>query len=165
VWADWFADTRLVIYQAAGDPSPADDPIDPADLDWKHGSNLNRCREPKDVDAAFDREEQHVGVALIALVYNNADTETVLVQVARGLRSPNPETRRQSLLALMHTARLYGRVDAITLDLLRELLADHTPINAGSLYDVRGTAIQTVEDLRVFLPKEQLPAWVNVLVS
>ncbi|MEV6968837.1 hypothetical protein AB0M47_27330 [Hamadaea sp. NPDC051192] len=149
-----------MIYQPAGAPRP-DDPIDRKDLDWERGSNLNRCHSPQDVDAAFDRGEERVGVAVIALAYNHADTDAVLVRVARGLRSSSPETRRQSLLALMHTARLHGRVDSVTLDLLRELLLDHSPISAGSLYDVRGTAIQTVEDLRVFLPRDQLPAWVN----
>lgn len=147
-----------MIYAAAG--SPEGDDIENVDLDWKQGGNLNRCREPEDVDAAFDRGEKHVGVALIALVYNNPDTDAVLPRVARGLRSPSPETRRQSLLALMHTGRLHGRVDADTLELLHGLLSDRTPISAGSPYEVRGTAIQTVEDLQVFLPPEQLPAWV-----
>jgi len=149
-----------VIYQPSGSLSP-DDPIDRENLDWERGSNLNRCNSPQEIDAAFDRGEERVGVAVIALAYNHADTDAVLVRVARGLRSPSPETRRQSLLALMHTARLHGRVDSIALDLLRELLHDHSPISAGSLYDVRGTAIQTVEDLRIFLPRDQLPAWVN----
>jgi hypothetical protein len=160
----WLADTPLVIYQPAGDPFP-DDPADPEDLDWERGSNLNRCRSPEDVDAAFDRGEQRVGVAVIALAHNHTDTDAVLARVARGLRSPSPETRRQSLLALMHTARLHGHVDAVTLDLLHELLDDQTPITTGSLYDVRGTAIQTVEDLRMFLPRDQLPAWVNAFIS
>jgi hypothetical protein len=150
-----------VIYEAAGDSSPEGDDAEPVDLDWERGGNLNRCREPGDVDAAFDRGEEHVGVALIALVYNNPDTDKVLPRVARGLRSPNPETRRQSLLALMHTARLHGRVDAITLELLHGLLYDHTPISVGSRYEVRGTATQTVGDLQAFLPAELLPAWVN----
>lgn len=150
-----------MIHTGASDSAPESDGAEPVDLDWERGSNLNRCREPRDVDAAFDRGEEHVGVALIALVYNNPDTDAVLPRVARGLRSPNPETRRQSLLALMHTARLHGRVDAITLELLHGLLDDHTPISVGSPYDVRGTATQTVGDLQTFLPPEMLPAWVN----
>lgn len=150
-----------MIYAAAGDSAPEGDDVEPVDLDWERGSNLNRCREPTDVDAAFDRGEEHVAVALIALVHNNPNTDTVLPRVARGLRSPNPETRRQSLLALMHTARLHGRVDATTLELLHGLLSDCTPIRFGSPYEVRGTAAQTVGDLQAFLPSEQLPAWVN----
>lgn len=155
------ADTRRVIYVTAGDPTPESDNAGPVDLDWERGDNLNRCREPGDVDAAFDRGEEHVGVALIALVHNNPDTDAVLPRVARGLRSPNPETRRQSLLALTHTARLHGRVDATTLELLHDLLDDHNPISTGSPYQVRGTAVQTVEDLQTFLPPEQLPAWLS----
>lgn len=157
------ADTQRVIYAAAG--ASKDDDAESVDFDWEQGGNLNRCREPGDVDAAFDRGEEHVGVALIALVHNNPDTDAVLSRVARGLRSPNPETRRQSLLALMHTARLHGRVDAITLELLHALLSDCTPISVGSAYEVRGTATQTVGDLQVFLPSEQLPAWVNHFTS
>jgi len=148
-----------VIYVAAGDWEG--DEVEPIDLDWQQGSNLNRCRRPADVDAAFDRGEEHVGAALIALVHNNPDTDAVLPRVARGLRSPHPETRRQSLLALMHTARLHGRVDAVTVELLHGLLSDGTPISAGSPYEVRGTATQTVGDLTVFLPSAQLPDWVN----
>ncbi|MFF0717157.1 hypothetical protein [Micromonospora sp. NPDC003816] len=145
---------------ATADASDGDD-VESVNLDWEQGRNLNSCREPGDVDAAFDRGEGHVGVALIALVHNNPDTDAVLPRVARGLRSPNPETRRQSLLALTHTARLHGRVDAITVELLHALLSDRTPINDESAYEVRGTATQTVGDLQVFLPSEQLPAWVN----
>ncbi|WP_433353062.1 hypothetical protein ACQPYV_21640 [Micromonospora saelicesensis] len=154
-----------MIYAAAGDSAPEDDDAEPVDLDWERASNLNRCQEPADIDAAFDRGEEHVGAALIALVYNNPDTDAVLPRVARGLRSPNPETRRQSLLALMHTARLHGRVDAITLELLHGLLHDRTPISAGSPYEVWGTATQTVGDLQAFLPSEQLPAWVNAFTD
>lgn len=150
-----------MIYATAGDSAPRDSGSEFVDLDWDGGGNLNLCREPGDVDAAFDRGEERVGVALIALVYNNPDTDEVLPRVARGLRSPNPETRRQSLLALMHTARLHGRVDATTLELLHGLLDDRTPISRGSPYDVRGTATQTVRDLQAFLPSEPLPAWVN----
>ncbi|WP_433349670.1 hypothetical protein [Micromonospora sp. CA-111912] len=150
-----------MIYAAAGDSAPEGDDAEPVGLDWERGGNLNRCRELGDVDAAFDRGEERVGAALIALVYNNLDTDAVLPRVARGLRSPNPEIRRQSLLALMHTARLHGRVDATALDLLHGLLYDCTPISVGSPYEVRGTAAQTVGDLQAFLPSEQLPAWVN----
>lgn len=159
------ADTRPVIYAAAGDSAPEGDDAEPVDLDWERASNLNRCQEPTDIDAAFDRGEEHVGAALIALVYNNPDTDAVLARVARGLRSRNPETRRQGLLALMHTARLHGRVDDITLELLHGLLHDRTPISAGSPYEVWGTATQTVGDLRAFLPSEQLPAWVNAFTD
>jgi hypothetical protein len=148
-----------VIYAAAG--ASEGDGVEPVGLDWEQGGNLNRCREHRHVDAALDRGEAHVGVALIALVHNNPDTDAVLPRLARGLRSANPETRRQSLLALVHMARLHGRVDAVTLELLHALLSERTPIGVGSPYEVRGTAAQTVGDLQVFLPSEQLPAWVN----
>ena len=39
------------------------------------GEPLNHCREPGEVDAAIDRGEEHAGVALIALVHNNPDTD------------------------------------------------------------------------------------------
>ena len=82
------ADTRPVTYAAAGDSAPEGDDAEPVDLDWERASNLNRCQEPTDIDAAFDRGEVHVGAALIALVYNNPDTDAVLPRVARGLRWP-----------------------------------------------------------------------------
>jgi hypothetical protein len=144
-------DTRPMIYEGAGDPTTNGSSVGAhAALDWAGASNLNTCWRPQDVDAAFDRDETHVGVAVIALVYNNTDTPAVLPRVARALTSTNPETRRQGLLALMHTARLHGQVDDVTLNLLHELIDDRSPISGG--YEVRGTAWQTVEDLQVFLP-------------
>ncbi|MEU4715846.1 hypothetical protein AB0F73_19600 [Micromonospora purpureochromogenes] len=151
-------------YEPAGDPTASESGADePAALDWAGASNLSTCRQPEDVDAAFDRNEPHVGVAVIALVYNNTDTTAVMLRVARALTSTNPETRRQGLLALMHTARLHGQVDDVTLDLLHGLLDDRSPISGG--YEVRGTAAQTVEDLQDFLTRETLPNWVNDFVD
>ena len=150
-------------YESAGEPTTSEPGVDdPGVLDWAEASNLHTCRQPEDVDDAFDRNEPHVGVAVIALVYNNTDTTAVMLRVARALTSTNPETRRQGLLALMHTARLHGRVDDHTLDLLHGLLDDRC-LTGG--YEVRATAAQTVEDLRVFLPRETLPNWVNDFVD
>jgi hypothetical protein len=84
-------DTRPMIYEGAGDPTTNGSSVGAhAALDWAGASNLNTCWRPQDVDAAFDRDETHVGVAVIALVYNNTDTPAVLPRVARALTSTNP---------------------------------------------------------------------------
>jgi hypothetical protein len=55
-------DTRQMIYRAAGDPTTSRTGTEaPAALDWAGASNLNTCWRPQDVDAAFDRNEAHVG--------------------------------------------------------------------------------------------------------
>ena len=150
-------------YESAGEPITSEPVVDdPGVLDLAGASNLHTCRQPDDVDDAFDRNEPHTGVAVIALVHNNTDTTAVMLRVARALTSTNPETRRQGLLALMHTARLHGRVDDHTLDLLHALVDDRCLTDG---YEVRGTAAQTIEDLRVFLPRKTLPNWVNDFVD
>jgi hypothetical protein len=101
-----------MIYRAAGAPTTSGSGTRaPAALDWLGASNLNTCRQPQGIDAAFDRHEARVGVAVIALVCYNTDTVAILPRASRALTSTNPETRRQGLL---HTVWPNGQVDDLT---------------------------------------------------
>lgn len=93
------------------DPAPA--------LNWQDASTLCWTDQPGEIDAAFDRGERLVGVALIALALNHADADAILPRVGKALESGDPEIRRQGVIALAHVARLHRTVDRRCLDLLR----------------------------------------------
>lgn len=103
----------------------------------------NETDDPADVDAALDRGEPHSGVMVIALALNHADPRAVLPRVARAMRSPDPEIRRQGVIALAHTARLHHTVDRDSLELLRA--------------QPRGN--EADDDLWSFVPHRRLPGW------
>ncbi|MCM1976408.1 hypothetical protein [Streptomyces sp. G1] len=95
-------------------------PADPAPvLNWQDGSTLRWTEQPEEVDAAFDRREPLVGVAVIALALNHADADAILPRVDKALESEDAEIRRQGVIALAHVARLHRTVDRRSLDLLR----------------------------------------------
>ncbi|MFF2520705.1 hypothetical protein [Streptomyces liangshanensis] len=122
-------------------------PVDPApDLNWQDSSTLRWTEHPEDVDAAFDRGEPLVGVAVIALALNHADAGAILPRVNRALESENAETRRQGVIALAHTARLHRTADRRSLDLLRGF--------------PRGN--EADDDLWTFVPHRQLPWWLRL---
>ncbi|MGW6704089.1 hypothetical protein ACWGDE_04225 [Streptomyces sp. NPDC054956] len=88
-------------------------------LDWQDGSTLRWIDQPEEVDAAFDRGEPLVGVAVIALALNHADADVILPRVRKAMESKDAEIRRQGVIALAHVARLHRTVDQRSLALLR----------------------------------------------
>ncbi|MGW4378758.1 hypothetical protein [Kitasatospora sp. NPDC004531] len=88
-------------------------------LNWQDASTLRWVERPDDVDAAFDRGEPHVGVAVIFLALNHDNADAILSQVARAMSADDPEIRRQGVVALAHVARLHRVVDQRCLNLLR----------------------------------------------
>ncbi|MET8411694.1 hypothetical protein ABZV34_26975 [Streptomyces sp. NPDC005195] len=112
-------------------------------LNWQDGSSLRWTDQPGEVDAAFDRGEPLVGVAVIALALNHADADTVLPRVGRALESEDPAIRRQGVIALAHVARLHRTVDRRSLDLLRGC--------------PRGT--EADDDLWSYVAHRRLPWW------
>ncbi|MEV5146869.1 hypothetical protein AB0L14_21145 [Streptomyces sp. NPDC052727] len=88
-------------------------------LDWQVGSTLRWIDRPEEVDAAFDRGEPLVGVAVIALALNHVDADVILPRVSRAMESEDAEIRRQGVIALAHVARLHRTVDQRSLALLR----------------------------------------------
>ncbi|WP_406007633.1 hypothetical protein OG440_16835 [Streptomyces sp. NBC_00637] len=112
-------------------------------LNWQDGSTLRWIEQPGEVDAAFDRGEPLVGVAVIALALNHADADTILPRVRRALESEDPEIRRQGVVALAHVARLHRTVDRRSLALLRGC--------------PRGN--EADDDLWSFVAHRRLPLW------
>ncbi|PYC77201.1 hypothetical protein C7C46_19720 [Streptomyces tateyamensis] len=99
--------------------------------------------QPEEVDAAFDRGEPLVGVAVIFLALNHPDAEAILPRVGKALESQDTEIRRQGVIALAHVARLHRTVDQRSLDLLRSC--------------PRGN--EADDDLWSFVAHRRLPWW------
>ncbi|WP_407548751.1 hypothetical protein QOM21_06330 [Streptomyces sp. Pv4-95] len=92
-------------------------------MNWRNSSALLGTDRPEEVDAAFERDEELVGVAVIGLALTHPDATAILPRVARTLErardTADSGLRHQGIVALAHTARLHGTVDARCLDLLR----------------------------------------------
>ena len=113
-------------------------------VDWADFSSVWQGNHlPADVHAAFERAENTVGVALIALALCHPDPQDVLPLVAKALESPSPQVREQGTVALAHTARLHRIVDQRCLVLLHEY-------PRGNVAD---------DDLWSFVPHRELPLW------
>ncbi|MEV7379246.1 hypothetical protein [Streptomyces lydicus] len=116
-------------------------------MNWQDSSALLGTDRPEEVDAAFERDEELVGVAVIGLALTHPDPTAILPRVARALdralASSDPRLRHQGIVALAHTARLHRTVDRRCLDLLRRC-------PRGSEAD---------DDLWVYVPRRRLPWW------
>src|SRR5690348_11695502 len=84
-------------------------------------SALMGTDRPEEVDAAVDRGEREVGVAVIELALTHPVPWQTLPRTARALASANLELRAQGIVALAHVARLHRVVDQDNLDLLHAL--------------------------------------------
>ncbi|MFC7761234.1 hypothetical protein ACFQY4_26760 [Catellatospora bangladeshensis] len=112
-------------------------------MNWADLSALMGTDRPEEVDAAFERAEPNVGVAVIGLALTHPDPQPILARTARALASDNPALRAQAIVALAHAARLHGVVDRANLRLLRR--------------SPRGNAAD--DDLWTFVPHRRLPWW------
>ncbi|MEU1484376.1 hypothetical protein [Streptomyces sp. NPDC005752] len=112
-------------------------------MNWRSISALMGTDRPEEVDAAFDRAEELVGVALIGLALNHPDAEAILPRVARALESEGDELRHQGRVALAHVARLHSTVNRRCLQLLRA--------------HPRGS--EADDDLWGHVPHRRLPWW------
>lgn len=112
-------------------------------MNWQSSSALLGTDRPEEVDAAFDRGEDLVGVAVIGLALTHPDAGAILPRVARALESADAALRPQSRVALAHVARLHGTVDRRCLELLRS----HPRGNEAD------------DDLWGHVPHRRLPWW------
>ncbi|SER04154.1 hypothetical protein SAMN05216188_107173 [Lentzea xinjiangensis] len=111
-------------------------------MDWRSEAVLMGTDRPEEVDAAFDRGEPMVGVAVIGLALSHPDPWAVLRRVARALDHNRIEVRRHGATALAHVARLHGVVSRECLDVLR-----------------RHPDEVAEEDLWMFVARRRLPPW------
>ncbi|MGW3247512.1 hypothetical protein [Streptomyces sp. NPDC001070] len=114
-------------------------------MNWADSSALLGTDRPEEVDAAFERAEPMVGVAVIGLALTHPDAAAILPRVARALRAPRGELRHQGVVALAHVARLHGTVDEHCLELLRGLPP--------------GT--EAHNDIVAYVPLRELPWWLR----
>ncbi|MFF2806502.1 hypothetical protein ACFVT2_04840 [Streptomyces sp. NPDC058000] len=116
-------------------------------MNWQEDSALLGTDRPEEVDAAFARGAERVGVAVIGLALTHPHPEAILPRVARALEQAlamgDAGLRHQGIIALAHTARLHGTVDARCLELLRRCPRD------------------TEADMDVWacVPRRRLPWW------
>lgn len=116
-------------------------------MNWRETGALLGTDRPEEVDAAFERGEELLGVAVIGLALTHPHPTGILPRVARtlecALEPSDHRLRHQGLVALAHTARLHGTVDRRCLDLLRRC--------------PRGT--EADDDLWAYVPRRRLPWW------
>ncbi|UZJ33255.1 hypothetical protein [Streptomyces endophytica] len=116
-------------------------------MNWRESGPLLGTDRPEEVDAAFERGEELLGVAVIGLALTHPDPAAILPRVARtlerALESSDHGLRHQGLVALAHTARLHGTVDRRCLDLLRRCPRDS----------------EADDDLWGYVPRRRLPWW------
>ncbi|MFF4952371.1 hypothetical protein [Streptomyces chattanoogensis] len=116
-------------------------------MNWQDSSALMGTDRPEEVDAAFARGEEMVGVAVIGLALTHPDAAAILPRVAQALETALETGDRgllsQGSVALAHTARLHGTVDRRCLEALRRC--------------PRGMEAHT--DVWGYVPWRRLPLW------
>ncbi|GAA3841105.1 hypothetical protein GCM10022226_74450 [Sphaerisporangium flaviroseum] len=124
-------------------------------MDWENGSDLIGCDDPGQVEAAFQRGERLVGIAVMGLALCVPDAGVVEPLVVRALWSDSVRVRLEGLTALSHIVRITGEVDWSTLKRLRSLMRSPDP-------EVREHAGRVAGDVWIYVPHFRLPAWLWV---
>jgi hypothetical protein len=123
-------------------------------LDWENSADLMGCDDPREVEAAFERGEPLVGVAVLGLSLSVPDADGVGPLVMRAMRSSSREIRLQGLTALSHMVRLTGEIDRPALELLRSMTRDPDQ-------EIKEHAGTVAGDVWIFVPHSGLPAWLR----
>lgn len=117
---------------------------------WQTGEGLLGIADPAEVDAAFERNEQHVGTAVIGLVLNSDALSVAAPRVLRALRSDNPKVRQLAFVAVGDAARRFR-------ELTPELYAALREEGLG------GPADTAIKDALTFVPYRKRPWWLKRL--
>ncbi|PWI07097.1 hypothetical protein DIZ27_29575 [Streptomyces sp. NWU339] len=115
--------------------------------DWKSGEGLLGIDDPAEWDAAFERGENHLGTAVIGLVFN-CSLEEASPRIVRATRLPDVAQRGFAFTAAGTAARLNGR---LTPELYAALRAE----GPGR----RSIAGNAVDDTLDHVPFRRLPLW------
>ncbi|MEV4378230.1 hypothetical protein [Streptosporangium sp. NPDC049644] len=127
-------------------------------MDWANiQHDPTRCADQ--VDAAFDRGDPLVGVAVIGLSLCHDDAKVIAPRARRAIASGKQELRCQGLTAVSHMVRRTGEIDDVTLETLRLLLRDPDPV----IREYAGDSV--VADVWIFVPHSRLPGWLLRLNS
>jgi hypothetical protein len=102
--------------------------------------------DPAEIDAAFERGEQHVGTAVVGLALHSEDFAEVVPRVERALHSADPTVRQLAFVAAGDTARRFGKLTPAIYRILR---------GEG----LGGAADTAIKDALTFIPFRDLPWW------
>lgn len=118
------------------------------DWNWETGEGLLGINDPAEVDAALDRNDDHLGAAVIGLALN-CPPEVVSPRIIRALELLPPGRGRDfPFTATAHLARLDGR---LTPELYEALRAE----------GLGGAADHAIDDTLTFVPFRDLPPWLK----
>ncbi|MFE9767734.1 hypothetical protein ACFYPC_24965 [Streptomyces sp. NPDC005808] len=112
---------------------------------WESGEGLLGINDPAEVDAAFERGEDHLGTAVIGLAFN-CSLEEASPRIIRAMRLSDPDQRGFAFTAAGAAVRLNG-------ELTPELYAALRAEGSG------GFAENAIRDTLTFVPFRQLPPW------
>ncbi|MFC8345935.1 hypothetical protein [Streptomyces sp. NPDC057280] len=115
--------------------------------DWETGKGLLGMDDPAEVDAALDRNDDHLGAAVIGLALN-CPPEVVSPRIIRALELLPGRGRDFPFTAIAHLARLDGRLTPELYDALRAE-------GLGSAAD------HAIDDTLTFVPFRDLPLWLK----
>jgi hypothetical protein len=102
--------------------------------------------DPAEIDAAFERGEQHVGTAVVGLALHSEDFAEIAPRVERALYSADPKVRQLAFVAAGDTARRFGKLTPAIYRMLR---------GEG----LGGAADTAIKDALTFIPFRDLPWW------
>jgi len=114
---------------------------------WETGEGLLGMDDPAEVDAALDRNDDHLGAAVIGLALN-CPPEVVSPRIIRALELLPGPGRDFPFTAIAHLARLDGR---LTSELYEALRAE----GLGRAAD------HAIDDTLTFVPFRDLPPWLK----
>ncbi|GAA3357151.1 hypothetical protein [Saccharopolyspora gregorii] len=117
-------------------------------MNWDTGEGLLAVEDPRVVDAAFDRGERHVGVAVVGISLNWDRQEDISIRIQRAAESEDRETQRMAFTALGHVVRRFRSLDSV-LD--------------SVIYRFRSSSLSEVamDDVLQYIPFWQMPLWLK----
>lgn len=116
-----------------------------SEYDWETGEGLSGIDDPAAVDAAFERDEQHLGTAVIGLALT-CPPVVASPRIVRAMRVLDAPRRELAFTAAGIVARLHG-------ELTPELYAALRAEGSG------GVAENAIRDTLTFVPFWSLPLW------
>ncbi|MCX5560009.1 hypothetical protein [Streptomyces sp. NBC_00038] len=116
---------------------------------WESGEGLLGIDDPAEVDAAFERGEEHLGTAVIGLAFNCSLAEAS-PRIVRAMQLSDRDQRGFAFTAAGTAARLNG-------ELTPELYAALRAEGPGR----RSIAENAIDDTLDYVPFRQLPLWLK----
>ncbi|WP_129308864.1 hypothetical protein [Streptomyces sp. L2] len=117
--------------------------------DWETGEGVFGISDPAEVDAAFARDENHLGTAVISLALT-CSLEEASPRIVRAMQLPDLHQRIYAFTAAGDAARLN---QGLTPELYAALRTE----------GIKGLAEDAIRDTLTFVPHRDLPPWLKRL--